>query len=159
MTVKQIFFTSRQLAESVQGREDMAVISITDPGMPEAFLDPAFQHVLRLSFLDAVGGDDFIPAPGLFTPAMARSIASFVDTLQADARDFSVLVHCECGASRSAAVALFVESRTRAPLSAKEFTHKANPWVIALFEQLFPETDVDIPPVSAAFERRSVTRN
>jgi len=160
MTIKHVYFTSRQLAESLAGNPYMAVISITDPGTPEAKLDPLFHHVLRLSFYDALPADEYLPAPmpGLFDHVMARRIGDFVHGLHAAPFEISVMVHCEYGVSRSAAVALFVEAYSGAPLSAREFTCEANPWVLDRLSQLHPDLPIDIPPKSAVYERRVTPR-
>lgn len=63
MTITQVRYASRELAESLVGNPYMAVISITDPGTPEARLDSLFRHVLRLSFFDALPADEYLPAP------------------------------------------------------------------------------------------------
>ena len=108
MTITHVYFTSRKLAESLAGNPYMAIISITDPGTHEARLDPLFQHVLRLSFFDAEPADEYLPAPypGLFDHGMARLIGDLVQELHAAPFEISVMVHCEYGVSRSAAVAL-----------------------------------------------------
>lgn len=159
MTIKQVRYASRELAESLAGNPYMAVISITDPGTPEAKLDPLFLHVLRLSFFDALPADEFLPAPpGLFDRDMARRIGRFVEELHAAPFDITVMVHCEYGVSRSAAVALFVEAFSGAPLAAREFTFEANSWVIDQLLLLHPQLSVDIPIKSAAHERRTQLR-
>ena len=159
MTVNQVFYTSRQLAESLAGNPYMAVISITDPGTPEARLDPLFRHVLRLSFFDALPADEYLPAPpGLFDREQARQISDFVGELQAAPFELSVMVHCEYGISRSAAVALFIEAFCGAPLNAREFAGEANEWVIDRLLQLHPGLPIDIPPSGAARERRQAAR-
>ncbi|WP_371325157.1 hypothetical protein VX159_06480 [Dechloromonas sp. ZY10] len=159
MTINHVFYTSRKLAESLAGNPYMAVISITDPTTPEARLDPLFRHVLRLSFFDAVPADEFMPAlPGLFDQMMARRIRDFVDEIHRAPFAMSVMVHCEYGVSRSAAVALFVEAFSGAPLEAREFTYEANPWVIERLQALCPDLDIDIPAATAAHERRVATR-
>jgi predicted protein tyrosine phosphatase len=159
MTISQVFYTSRKLAESLEGNPYMAVISITDPTTPEARLDPMFRHVLRLSFFDAVPADEFMPPlPGLFDMAMARRIDAFIAELQAAPFEMSVMVHCEYGVSRSAAVALFIEALTGAPLKAREFAYEANQWVIDRLQQLHPELNVDVPLPTAAQERRRAAR-
>lgn len=160
MSIKQVLFASRELAESLAGNPYMAVISITDPGTPDARLDPLFQHVLRISFFDAQPADEFLPAPlpGLFDHSMARKISQFVSELHAAPFEISVMVHCEFGVSRSAAVALFVEAYSGAPLAAREFAYEANPWVIELLSQTNRELQIDIPSKSAAHERRVVLR-
>ena len=159
MTISKIQYTSRKLAEQLRGSPYMAVISITDPATPEARLDPLFRHVLRLSFFDAVPADEFMPAlPGLFDLAMARQIRDFVDEIERAPFAMSVMVHCEYSVSRSAAVALFVEACTGAPLAAREFTYEANQWVVDLLSRLYPEIDIDIPPQTQARERRGAPR-
>jgi len=160
MTISQVRFASRELAESLAGNPYMAVISITDPGTPEARLDPLFQHVLRLSFFDAVPADEFLPAPlpGLFDHLMAKQISEFVSGLHAAPFEISVMVHCEYGVSRSAAVALFVEAFSGAPLAAREFTYEANQWVIHRLSLLHPELEIDIPDASSVHDRRHERR-
>lgn len=160
MTINQVHFASRELAESLAGNPYMAVISITDPGTPDAKLDPLFQHVLRISFYDAVPADEFLPAPmpGLFDHLMARRISDFVKELHSAPFEISVMVHCEYGVSRSAAVALFVEAYSGAPLAAREFTYEANQWVIHRMSLLHPELNIDIPPEKAVPDRRARAR-
>lgn len=159
MTINHVFYTSRQLAESLAGNPYMAVISITDPTTPEAKLDPLFRHVLRLSFFDAVPADEYQPAlPGLFDRTMAQQIDAFVREIHAAPFEMSVMVHCEYGVSRSAAVALFVEACCGAPLEAREFTYEANPWVLDSLLALHPGLDVDIPSPTTVHDRRIAAR-
>ena len=155
MTINQIRYTSRKLAETLEGNPYMAVISITDPSTPPARLDPLFRHVLRLSFFDAVPADEFQPPlPGLFDMPMARAVSQFVGDLHAAPFTMSAMVHCEYGVSRSAAVALFVEAMTGAPLAAREYTHAANQWVIDQLLRVHPQLVVDVPLPENAIERR-----
>ena len=160
MTINQIYFSSREMAESWCGDASLAVISITDPGAPPAALSPKFQHVLRCSFFDAIPADEFLPAPlpGLFDLGMAQEIADFVQKMTVDRDNHALLVHCEYGVSRSAAVALFVEAFSGAPLDAREFTYEANPWVIDQLLELHPELHVDIPCADEAHDRRVAKR-
>ena len=159
MSINRVRFASRELAESLAGSPYMAVISITDPGTPEAKLDPQFRHILRLSFFDAIPADPFMPPlPGLFERRHAQRIDRFVKELHEAPFDISVMVHCEYGVSRSAAVALFVEAFSGAPLEAREFTYEANPWVIDQLLELHPELQIDIPDASDAHDRRTAKR-
>jgi predicted protein tyrosine phosphatase len=160
MTINQVFFASRELAESLVGNPYMAVISITDPGTPEAKLDPLFQHVLRLSFFDALPADEYLPAPmpGLFDHRVAAQIRDFIQALHAAPFEISLMVHCEYGVSRSAAVALYAEAYTGAPLRAREFTYEANQWVVDQLSRLKPELNIEIPPVQVAQDRRHLQR-
>ena len=159
MTISKVQYTSRKLAEQLRGSPYMAVISITDPTTPEAKLDPLFRHVLRLSFFDAVPADEFMPAcPGLFDRHMARLIDAFIAELHAAPFEISLMVHCEYGVSRSAAVALFAEALTGAPLEAREFTYEANQWVIDQLEASHPGVSVDVPLPLYSIERRHERR-
>ena len=63
MTIRQVNFVSREHAESLTGNPGTAVISITDPGTPDANLCAEFKDVLRLSFYDAQPADEYLPAP------------------------------------------------------------------------------------------------
>ncbi|MCL2635871.1 MAG: hypothetical protein FWD50_04475, partial [Betaproteobacteria bacterium] len=87
------------------------------------------------------------------------AIDSFIGKLQMAPFEMSVMVHCEYGISRSAAVALFIEALTGAPLAAREFTFNANHWIIDQLLVLHPELAVDIPLVSRAQERRRTNRD
>ncbi len=157
--IKQVFFASRQMAESLNGRPDIAVISITDPGTPEAQLCTSFHSILRLQFFDAVPADEYLPAPhGLFERPMARQVSEFVQTLGTGPMPISVLVHCEYGISRSAAIALFVEAWSGAPLEAREFACDANEWVIDRMLDLHADLDIEIPPKTAIRDRRAKPR-
>ncbi len=159
MTINQVFFASRELAESLAGNPYMAVISITDPGTPDARLDPLFRHVLRLSFYDATPADEYMPPlPGLFDRDIAKRIDHFVSKLHRAPFEISVMVHCEYGISRSAAVALFVEAFSGAPLNAREFAYEANPWVLEQLLLLHPGLQVDLPQKSGFEERRKALR-
>ena len=159
MPVTQVFFASRERAEAFSGAPETAVISITDPGSPPARLDPKFGPILRLSFYDAVPADEYLPAPmGLFDHGMARQVLDFVGQLHATEPVTAILVHCEFGRSRSAAVALFVEAWTGARLSAREFAFDANHWVIDRLTQLLPDLEIDIPIGNPVAERRRLPR-
>lgn len=159
MTIDHVFFTSRKLAESLEGNPYMAVISITDPTTPEAKLDPLFRHVLRLSFFDAIPADEFQPPlPGLFDRNMARQIDDFVREIDAAPFAMSLMVHCEYGVSRSAAVALFVEAVTGAPLEARAFTYEANPWVLDTLQARRPDIQLEAPSARDVDDRRHAAR-
>ncbi len=160
MTIRQVSYTSRLHAESLAASPHVAVISITDPGTPEAALDPDFTDLLRLAFFDAVPADDYLPAPlpGLFDHIMARQIGEFVGELHAAPAEFSLMVHCEYGVSRSAAVALFAAAYAGAPLTAREFAYNANHWVVDQLARQYPDLSIEIPSESGASERRTKPR-
>jgi predicted protein tyrosine phosphatase len=77
-----------------------AVISITEPGGPLAEFDYPFKHVLRLQFDDITKRIDGRYA---FTSDDAKKILKFMAGVEGKVNE--VLVHCEAGISRSAAVA------------------------------------------------------
>ena len=161
MAIRQVSFTSREHAESLLASPHVAVISITDPGTPEASLDPDFAALLRLSFYDAMPADEYLPAPlpGLFNHLMARQIDNFVHELHVQPDPISLIVHCEYGVSRSAAVALFVADYAGAPLVARAFACDANHWVVHLLSLLHPELPIEIPAESEVNERRTLVRS
>lgn len=160
MPIKKVFYTSRQHAESLPGNPSTAVISITDPGQTEAQLSAEFKDVLRVAFYDAEPADEYLPAPipGMFDQMMAREIGSFTEKLQSAPDDTAIIVHCEHGISRSAAVALFVEALSNAPLRAREFAYDANPWVIDRLSSIYPELEIEPPPKDSAHDRRTAPR-
>lgn len=147
MPILQVSFLSRARAESLAAQPSQAVISITDPGAPAAKLDPQFKDVLRLSFFDALPGEEYLPSPvdGLFDQFMARQIGDFVHKLHTVPNDISIMVHCEFGVSRSAAIALFVEAYAGAKLPARERACQANRWVLEGMLRQHPELQIDIP--------------
>ena len=160
MTIRQVSYTSRLHAEALVASPLVAVISITDPGTPTASLAVGFNRILRLAFYDAVPADDYLPAPlpGMFDYRMARQIGDFVRELHAMPDEISLVVHCEHGVSRSAAVALFAAAYARAALAAREFAGDANQWVVDLLARLYPELTIEIPDPAAAGERRALPR-
>jgi predicted protein tyrosine phosphatase len=147
MAIQAIDFVSRNTAESLHFTAEMAVISITDPGKRVAQLDAWFSKVLRQSFFDAIPGDEFIPVPipGCFDHRMAQEILAFIDDLRLDSIAYHLIVHCEQGLSRSAAIALFTAAYTHCPLPRPERAHRANSWVLDQLVALVPRLEVDIP--------------
>jgi protein-tyrosine phosphatase len=90
---------------------------------------------------------------------MAQAIDAFVSALRQESLAMAVVVHCECGVSRSAAVALFIAALTGAPLAAREYAYAANPWVVEQLQALHPGLTVDIPLAADAHERRQIRRD
>lgn len=106
---RQVFALSRADSERLPELASVAVISITAPERPPANI-AGFAHVLRLSFADV----DFLnpdlsarakeKLPHAFTAKHGSAIRRFVETLPPEIA--SVVVHCEGGYSRSAAIAV-----------------------------------------------------
>lgn len=106
---RQVFALSRSDAERLPELPSIAVISVVGPERPPANL-AGFAHVLRLNFEDV----DFLnpdlsarakeKLPHAFTAEHGSAIRTFVETLPAEIA--SVVVNCEGGYSRSAAIAI-----------------------------------------------------
>lgn len=112
--MKTLFYTSREGAKHYKPPEGstLAVISITDPKLSEAILPPAVD-VIRLKFHDADRGsgksvvfDGTAPEELIyFEDDLVTSLIEFIErNLNVDI----MMVHCEGGISRSAAVAKFI---------------------------------------------------
>lgn len=103
-----VVHTARIVAEAVEPMNHVAVISITTPNHERARLKPGFRWVLRLDFHDV---DVALPGVKMFTIEEAKGVVAFLSNVE-DEGATSLLVHCDAGLSRSAAVAAFVaESR------------------------------------------------
>ena len=98
----------RLVAERRATLPDEVCISITNPNQSKAQLE-GFTDVLRLGFhdTDRVGGNYRV-----MSPDDARAVLSFA----AQYRHNPLTVHCEFGASRSAAVGLFLAAWLYRPL-------------------------------------------
>ena len=96
------------------------VVSITDPDAPPARLDVGFREVLAVAFHDVIepvrwGETELAP----ITPAQAHAVVAFLERWHADADALALLVHCEAGISRSAAVARFAAERYAIPVRSR----------------------------------------
>jgi predicted protein tyrosine phosphatase len=107
MPLKQILYVSRREAESLPGKQNWSLISISDPFHYPASLQHGWHSVLRLEFSDILHPSKPLV---LFSAEDALKIVAFVD--QADmAGCEGVLVHCKAGVSRSAAIAKWIAFR------------------------------------------------
>jgi predicted protein tyrosine phosphatase len=107
--MKQVVFTSRIDAESTPGRDDWAIISISKPGREPANLRWGWCGILRLAFHDISAEDRASSSRQIFSHEQARDVWTFVDE-HAPFVD-GILVHCDAGISRSAAVAKAIAER------------------------------------------------
>lgn len=105
VTLEQVQFCSRKEAEAMPARHDWSVISITEPisAFGQAKLQPGWHYILRLEFHDI---DQEEEPYQLMTPEMAYNIVTFVREMAQEAR--GILVHCNAGVSRSAAMAMWI---------------------------------------------------
>jgi predicted protein tyrosine phosphatase len=72
--------------------------------------------------------------PGAFNPEQAQAIIDFLRAEQANLAPAHLLVHCEAGISRSAAVAVFAASECKVPIMGS--IAFLNPWVLATLVQV-----------------------
>ena len=91
-------------------------ISILSLRRTPATLHAEINPVLRLYFEDTVKGVD-ASGVGVFTEAQARQIIDFIRLHHEQPEPRHLLIHCEAGISRSAAVAVFAASECRLPLT------------------------------------------
>ena len=106
--IQTIDFLSASRFEALQGDAGLAVVSITDPDSSDARIPAGFGPVLHLKFDDL---DEFSLSGGsvgqVFSPADAHEVTSFLDRIHRDQNNRGLIVHCEMGRSRSAAVAWY----------------------------------------------------
>ena len=110
--MKQVIFKSRKEAEASQPSLEWAVISIN--GLDPARLQAGWLEVLRVEFDDV----DVAEEPHiLFSDYEARQIEQFVARVN-DKGVEGILVHCNAGISRSAAVAKWIAEKHDLPFPA-----------------------------------------
>ena len=115
-----IYVRSRLEAERIIPHADEVAISITNPRQAPAVLD-GWKDVLRLGFHDVEG-------PAGHYREMSLEQAHEVLAFARLHRHRPILCHCEWGASRSAAVGLFLASWLNRPLDGDD--ELANQWVV-----------------------------
>lgn len=115
------FISQREMEQyAVKGGE--AIISISDEG---SVVLPVFCPYVRLRFYDCSPEIDslYVPASnfyehyeGVMTPAQALMARSFIDRLNCDEARYRLIVHCQQGRFRSAAIAQYVHEQSGAEL-------------------------------------------
>jgi predicted protein tyrosine phosphatase len=104
--LKRIAFMSREKAERMIGRSNMAIISITESGVEPADLRGQWGAVLRIQFDDREYED---PQLITFDDSHAEQIARFIESMPRGIDELHV--HCWAGVSRSAAVAMCIANQ------------------------------------------------
>lgn len=111
MQTWRIDFVSASRIESMVGDPAWAVISITDPGTSPVRIAEQFGPLLRLQFDDL---DDDALANGstgkVFSSVEAAIVHDFLVTCKGNPTVRGILVNCEMGRSRSAAIAWYAAS-------------------------------------------------
>ena len=109
--IQGVTFTAREIAEDMIPDPDVGVISITDPGPRQAALREGWGAVLRLSFHDL---DRQWQNYVLMSSAQARELLTWLEDNEDKLN--GIVVHCEAGISRSAAVAKYLCERYGLPV-------------------------------------------
>lgn len=128
MMMRSLEYLSLDEALTFSPQCPTVAISILSPGRPAASLHPQIDPVLRLYFEDTTGKDGETSRSGVFNADQARQVMEFVRHHHDKPEPYHLLVHCEAGISRSAAVADFAASECRIPLTG-QFAF-LNPWVL-----------------------------
>jgi len=112
--IREVIFVNRSKSEETFGLKNWAVISITDPDDQPAKLMDGWMAVHRLSFQDldpTSSSEKKLRTRVLMTKDQAREIAAFVASVADDVE--GILVHCQGGISRSAAVSKWIAEEYR----------------------------------------------
>lgn len=142
--ILSVDFISRLEAEVSNFDMRHAVISITDPQQVLASI-AAPAKLLRTQFKDITEPQQI----GAFSISQAQEIASFIDNIHADRWDYRVVVHCQAGVCRSAAVALFIEAYTGCKFPNRSKSAYANHWVLnTLANTRNLEIEIPLPTTS-----------
>ena len=142
--IQKIKFVPRAVAEKIAYTSNQAIISIGDPVQEAPNWLGSPKSVLELNFLDVVPGDSFGEEFG-FQEEDAFKIIDYVRNLHPDVTE--LIVHCQAGISRSAAVALYAQAETNAVLDRHEFADLANSFVVEMLS-LTSGIDIKIPPMA-----------
>lgn len=109
--INDIDYLSSSRFEAMTGDPRTAVVSITDPGSSDARIPAGFGPALRLKFDDLDESSLGSGSVGqTFSRLDAEAVASFLDRVHVAPDITKLLVHCEMGRSRSAAVAWYALS-------------------------------------------------
>lgn len=144
--IKSVRFLSRQYTESMPLTEDFIVISITDPKQALAKISNP-SDILRVQFLD-ITEDLLEPAweNSLFTSEIAKDIASFILNKHKEDKSYHLIVHCEAGVSRSAAVALAAYTMVGCDFPNREEAVIPNQLVLKIMSEEI-QLPIEVPPM------------
>jgi len=111
MPLSTVLFCSRKEIQARPAWPNWAVISVNDTCTYPANLKPGWERVLRLTFDDIDAEQEPYQ---LFSAEQGREVIEFVKDFTLSGGD-GILVHCNAGISRSAAIAKWVAERYRLP--------------------------------------------
>ena len=106
--MRRVRFISRRVAATLRPQRGAVVISIHDRSEPPLELQPGWSDVLLQRFHDT---DGRLMGLEVFSDAQARDVLAFA----ARHRGAELIVHCQQGHSRSAAIALFLSEKYGVP--------------------------------------------
>lgn len=117
--LSRIIFLGRTSAENTPGWNNWAVVSISDPdtSLGPVKLMHGWYAVHRVHFHDVADTPQNRTIFQIFDSATARRIVAFVQSVAPHVE--GVMVHCQGGTSRSAAIAKWIAEEYRLP-----FNHK-----------------------------------
>ncbi len=123
--IKSVKFLSQGQAENITPAPNIAIISIMSPNSPPARLDEGSFHSIRREWFydidryiylrDYSSGRINVQHP--ITEDQAKNIISYIESLKDDTKELELIVHCEMGVSRSAAIAKFVQDYYNVPIA------------------------------------------
>ena len=142
MPIQSLKFLSVDEAQAFVPEVQTVAISILTPGRAPAQLHSTIENVLRLYFHDGVPHGTEPRKVDLFSTEQALAVINFLRHHHTQPQPKHLLIHCEAGISRSAAVAVFSASECRVPLNG-QFAF-LNPWVLAtLVKTSYPQYAFD----------------
>lgn len=143
MAISSVEYCSAQDAAAFEPAGPTVAISIRSPDRPEVALNPAILEVLRLQFHDVLPGDGKRPDATIFSQSQAKEVVRFITKHRRAEKDVHLLVHCESGISRSAAVAVFAASECEKPLAGR--IAFLNTWVLkTLVDTAYPQNEFGV---------------
>jgi len=115
--IKRVTFVSQDEAEVLQPSDEMAMLSITDPGI-KANLRQGWKNVLRIEFVDGRytkeeverAGELFERCYGTYmTKVHVDQIEHFLNCVKQDDNISRLVIHCRHGRTRSTAIAKYAQ--------------------------------------------------
>jgi predicted protein tyrosine phosphatase len=142
MPIQSLQFLSVDEAECFTPSQSTVAISILSPGRTEAKLHGKIHDILRLYFHDSGPTETNTFGTAMFSGEQAQAVIEFLRRHQACPEALHLLIHCEAGISRSAAIAVFAASECGVPLTG-QFAF-LNPWVLStLVKTAYPHYAFD----------------
>ncbi|SFI00085.1 hypothetical protein [Modicisalibacter xianhensis] len=133
--ITSIEYTSRRDIERRPANADTVVLSIRGIDERSPRLAKGWTDVLSIQFDDVVPGEGF-GCEEPMTLEDARTISGWIRQWASDRRQVKLVIHCNAGVSRSAAVALWAGASLNRPAQGVEGDGRdANPHVRSLLDR------------------------